>query len=119
MSTNVERMTRSWQGLGAKYATLRATTGVELDSAWWQSYVLGLHLSSGDRRAAVRAKARLSPGSGLTRAAGALAMLAAPAAVVRRQRMRDLRAYDPALTVEAVSWLEALATSNSAEPTVQ
>jgi glycosyltransferase involved in cell wall biosynthesis len=109
MSTDVERMTRARDAALRKHEALRRAAEVPVDDDWWQSYVLSLHLGSGNRLRAMTCKLRMAQkGGGWTHLAGAVPALVAPRAVEQRQRRRQLRAYDPALLAEAESWLRGL-----------
>ena len=107
MSRHVSTMRRARTMVLSKHAAERRARGVAIDEQWWDSYVLQLALSAGDRAAAGRVKLRTITGSRDPRDLVALAaMLVTPRAVGQRHRNRSLDRYGPAEVAHAEGWLE-------------
>ena len=98
-----------------KYRENSAEVGVEGDDEWWDSYVLGLHLSSGRRLPAARRRLSMVKSPTPREVGGVLAVLAAPKSVERRHHARLLSAYGRDRIAEAESWLTALKGSSGTE----
>ena len=109
MSRHVSTMRQARNMVLSKHASERRARGVVVDDQWWDSYVLNLALSAGDRAAAGRVKLRSITGSRNPRDLVALlAMLAIPRAVGQRHRNRSLTRYGPAAVAHAEGWLDAV-----------
>ena len=111
MSRRIADMEAARNSVLSKYQNERAEAGVEGDDEWWDSYVLGLHLSSGRRLPAARRRFSMLRSPRPRDLAGVLATLAAPKAVERRHHERLLDAYGRGRIAEAESWLADLRDS--------
>ena len=109
MSRDTGRMVQGRDVVLRSTAAYREAAGVDFDYAWWDSYVLGLELASGRRIGAARAKARfLREANPVQTAAGLLAVMAAPRAVLRRHHRRERERDSGEGVAYAESWLVRL-----------
>jgi glycosyltransferase involved in cell wall biosynthesis len=115
MSRHVTTMRRARNMVLSKHASERRARGVVVDDGWWDSYMLDLALSSGNRAAAGRVKLRTITGSRNPRDLVALlAMLAIPRAVGQRHQNRSLNRYGGAAVAHAEGWLEMVRARSTA-----